>query len=180
MKISTAVRLFVLFVLLVYPVMETGAQIPALKEINYYPRNYAWTGFWEQWDSAIVEMDADLERIADLGANTVRIFLHQGMENLLTELDGTLDLIASHGLKAHVTLFDCWDPWAPGSSIEGNKALIDQIVLPLKDDERIAVWELKNEVDLGNPDVPGWVGEMYPYLKQQAGDTPCTVSVNRV
>ena len=49
-----------------------------LREISYYPKDYAWSDFWRHWPQAKLEMDADLDRIEALGANTVRIFLAAG------------------------------------------------------------------------------------------------------
>lgn len=157
---------------------------PPLKEINYYPRNYAWEAFWQQWPQAKLEMDADLDRIQALGANTVRIFLHPSVfgypqpdSDFLVYLEEALALIDAHGLKAHVNLFDCWWLW---DDLDGSRAWLAAIVGPYQNDPRIAVWELQNEVQLDQQGVRDWVEVMFPYLKQQAGDTPCTVSVNRV
>jgi hypothetical protein len=160
-----------------------------LKEINYYPRDYAWEKFWLQWPQAKLQMDTDLDRIQALGANTVRIFLHpsafgypQPTSEYLNYLDEALALIDAHDLKAHVNLFDCWWSW---QDLNGSQTWLKAIVEPHRNDPRIALWELQNEVplDLVQDDkrvVRDWVQVMFPYLKQQVGNTPCTISVNDV
>ena len=54
------------------------------------------------------------------------------------------------------------------------------LVQPHRDDARIAIWELRNEVGLDQPAIRAWVQAVFPYLKAQAGSTPCTVSVSNV
>jgi hypothetical protein len=40
-----------------------------LQETNYYPRDYAWEKFWQQWPQAKVQMDEDLDyELIGLGA----------------------------------------------------------------------------------------------------------------
>ena len=160
---------------------STASRAP-LKEVSYYPRNHAWLKFWEDWPDTVHEMDEDLDRIAGLGANTVRIFVHPAAFHYpaaptpaqLGRLEEALATIAAHGLQAHVTLFDCWWSWP---EIEASKAWMAGIVGAHQNDPRVAVWELQNEVDLSRPVVRDWVRALFPYLKRLAGDTPCTLSV---
>lgn len=158
--------------------------VTALKEFSYYPKDYAWERFWQNCAQAKTAMDADLDKIQALGANTVRIFLvpHAMGYPALTNQSKTcfndvLVLIAAHNLKAHVNLFDCWESW---TEIASSKAWLDAVVLPRKDDPRIALWELRNEAGLDKAPIKNWVQVMFPYLKQQAGSTPATVSVSKV
>jgi hypothetical protein len=167
--------------------------IATLKEINYYPKDHAWEKMWEEWPAAKIEMDQDLDRIAALGFNTVRIFLHPNVFGYLTpshmpdstqlgRFEEALALIDAHGLKAHVTLFDCWGDWG---DIDGSKTWLTEIVVPHQNDSRIAIWELKNEVifDPSKPDyqlIRDWFQALFPFLKAQAGNTPVTVSVYNV
>ncbi len=162
----------------------TGSSIPPLKEINYYPRYYAWEQFWAQWPLAKGQMDVDLDIIQSLGANTVRIFLPplvlgypRPAPEYMSYFEEALALIDSHGLKAHVTLFDCWWSW---NEISNSQSWLDAIVMPHQNDPRIALWELQNEVQLDIQIVRDWVQAIFPYLKQQAGNIPCTVSVGDV
>jgi hypothetical protein len=183
--------LAVLVGLVVLPCTAPASSVASspLKEISYYGRDYAWLEFWPNWPAAKVQMDDDLDVIAGLGFNTVRIFLHPavfGYPTPTAEYQGyfaeAVELIDAHGLQAHVNLFDCWWGWA---DIEGSKSWLAEIVYPYRNDNRIALWELQNEVnrDPGHPDwspVRNWIQELFPYLKQQAGSTPATVSVGDV
>ena len=167
------------------PPAPTRAESPTpLKEINYYPRDYAWERFWSHWSLAKPQMDSDLDRIRQLGANTVRIFVHpwsvgfpQPTDQFTANFEDALALIAAHGLKAHVTLFDCWWSWP---EIADSRTWLARVVQPHRNDTRIALWELQNEVQLENPAVRTWIQSLLPHLKQQAGTTPITVSVGNV
>jgi hypothetical protein len=173
------------------PGEATMAALPPVQEISYYPRNHAWLEFWANWPDALQEMDADLDPIRDLGANTVRIFVHPGAFNYpgvptpaqLERFEEALGLIDAHELRAHVNLFDCWWSWP---EIVDSRAWMAKMVGPYRDDPRIALWELQNEVPLydekgqKNQAVHDWVRALFPDLKQLAGSTPCTVSVSHV
>jgi hypothetical protein len=155
-----------------------------LREVSYYPKNYAWERFWQNWAQAKPEMDIDLDRIQALGANTVRIFLHPAVfgypiptGTMLSNFEEALALIAAHGLKAHVNLFDCSEPF---NEIGNSQTWLAAVVGPHKNDPRIAIWELRNEIGLNQPEIRTWVQQMFPYLKQQAGGTWATLSVTRV
>jgi hypothetical protein len=164
---------------------DDASSLPAIREISYYPRHHAWLAFWEDWEQTRAEMDTDLDLLQALGANTVRIFVHPSRFNYpapptqaqLDDLESALQLIADHGLQAHVTLFDCWWSWA---EIEPSRSWLAALVTPHRADPRIALWELQNEADLSQEVVRDWVAALFPYLKQLAGGTPCTVSVNDV
>src|SRR2546423_787321 len=47
--------------------------LAGLKVMNYYPAQNGWTYMWTRWDPA--GLDADLNRIASLNANAVRIII---------------------------------------------------------------------------------------------------------
>ncbi|MEJ2209110.1 MAG: cellulase family glycosylhydrolase [Anaerolineae bacterium] len=179
-----------LFALLVV-VIGAAAAAPAtctslepLREINYYPRQHAWLEFWPNWPDTRAEMDADLDLVRDLGANVVRIFVHPNAigypvpgDAFAGYFEDALTLIDDHGLKAHVTLFDCWWSW---DDVQASEDWLDAVVGPYSGDPRIAVWELQNEVDLSQQVVRDWIQAVFPHLKGLAGSTPCTISVNDV
>jgi hypothetical protein len=185
------VKSFVISVLTISLVLASAtpttggpAPEPPLREISYYPRDYAWLNFWPNWPNAKGPMEDDLHKIRELGANTVRIFLHPSVDyyprldpQFPNYFEEALALIDRYGLKAHVNLFDCWWSW---DDIAGSKTWLSAIVQPHQNDPRIAIWELQNEVPLNQQVVRDWVQEMFPYLKQQAGNTPATVSVSVV
>ena len=182
LRLALAAALALIFAL---PGRTSTASVPPLKEISYYPRNHAWLKFWEEWADTREEMEEDLDLIRDLGANTVRIFVHPSAFNYpraptraqLDRLEEALVLIDAHGLQAHVNLFDCWWSW---SESEASKDWMAAIVGPHRDDPRIALWELQNEVPLYDREgrktqaVHAWVRELFPSLKEQAGSTPCS------
>lgn len=152
-----------------------------IKEINYYPKDFTWLNFWSQWPLAKQQMDDDLDKIQELGANTVRIFIHPfvfGYPEVETKyldyLDEALSLLDAHQLKAHVTLFDLWWSW---NDIEGSQTWMTSVVEPFRNDPRILIWELQNEVDLEKDHIRDWVQVMFPALKELAGNTLSTVSV---
>lgn len=167
------------------PVATVGVTPPLpLREISYYPKDYAWSEFWRHWPQAKLQMDTDLDRIKALGANTVRIFLHPDIfgypvptDIYKSYFDEALALIDAHRLKAHVTLFDCWQCWG---DVSRSQIWLRHLVHPHRDDLRIVVWELRNEVGLDQPAIRAWVQALFPYLKAQAGSTLCTVSVSNV
>jgi hypothetical protein len=165
-------------------VTDASASPPPWREISYYPRDYPWREMWLHWPQAALQMDADLDRVQALGANTVRIFLQPDVfgypsptATTLGYFEQALDLIAAHGLKAHVNLFDCWQSY---EDVSGSQTWLSDIVEPHKSDPRIAAWELRNEVGLNEPRIRNWVQAMFPFLRQQAGTTPLTVSVSDV
>jgi hypothetical protein len=172
-------------VILAIPPASARAESPApIREINYYPRDYAWEQFWPHWEQARPLMDDDLDRMQSLRANTVRIFVHPfsvgypiPTSQFLNDFEDALDLIQAHGLEAHVTLFDCWWSW---QEIANSRAWLSHIVGSHRNDSRIALWELQNEVQLDNPAVRTWIQSLLPDLKQQAGATPITVSVGNI
>jgi hypothetical protein len=183
--INLVVALGFLMGIFLAPAELTEAQpsVP-LREINYYPSDFAWERFWANWTEAKPLMDRDLDRVQALGANTVRIFVHPSSTGFpeptyqfLANFDDALTLIAAHGLKAHVTLFDCWWSW---SDIPNSRTWLTRVVRPLRDDPRIALWELQNEVHLELAIVRAWVQSLLPHLRQEAGATPITVSVSDV
>ena len=129
-------------------------------------------------------MDNDLDRIRNLGANTVRIFVHpwsvgypQPSDQFTASFEEALALIAAHGLKAHVTLFDCWWSWPEiADSRTWLAALSSRIEttreLPSGNFKTRSSWTIQ-------PSERGFKS-LLPYLKQQAGTTPITVSVGNV
>ncbi len=155
-----------------------------LRMVNYYPTEYAREQFWPNWSAASAAMATDLDRIATLGGNTVRIALYpssfdypQPASDELTKLDEALGLIAAHGLRAHVTLFGCWFSW---DDVDGSRAWLSAVVGPHSNDPRIAIFELYNEIPLDQPATRSWLQQLLPELKRAAGAVPVTVSVNRV
>jgi hypothetical protein len=184
----------------------------SIKEICYYPRDFDWGRLWLDWNKGVKkQMGEDLPLIADIGFNTVRLIIQPQIvgyphpsKEFLADFEDALSLLEKFGLKAHVTLFD-FDYFYPHARnedeekeelkiekvIANSKQWIDDFVVTFRNDKRIAVWELYNEIVLYHirdgivtkePVVRShrWLKEMFPYLKQKVGSTPCTVSVSFV
>ncbi len=154
---------------------------PELKEVSYYPSDYAWEEMWTQWPSAKVDMAEDLDVLSDLGVNTVRIFVMPTTfgyptpsETYLTYLDEAIALIAAHEMRVHITLFDCWYSHA---DVTGSLVWLNAVMEDRQDDDRIAVWELQNEMNLGDATVRTWLSQVFPAMKSLAGEAYATVSV---
>lgn len=154
------------------------ATVQGLREVNYYPSTDAWGGMWSSWRPAMI--DADMARVASLGANTVRIFIQPAtfgyptpQPQYLSELSQFIAIAASHGLRVHLTLFDGWDNYA---DIAGSEQWAAAILKPFDADPRVAVVELQNEIDPTDPAAMAWARTMLPVIRADAG-VPVTVSV---
>ena len=140
--------------------------VQALKEVNYYPAAGGWTYMWSRFDTQAI--DRDFARIRALSANTVRIIIQPmavgfprvrpGMAHRLSEVIG---LAAKHSLRVHLTLFDWWSRY---TDIRGSKEWVSSLLSRYRDDPRIAVVELQNEVSPQNREAVAWVRKMLPYL----------------
>jgi endo-1,4-beta-mannosidase len=161
-------------------VLESG--VGDLKEVNYYPAAGGHTYMWSRFDPTAI--DLDFARIRALGANTVRIFIQPSvfrfptvrpvMANRLSEVIG---LAAKHSLRVHLTLFDWWSRF---TDIDGSKEWVSSLLSRYRDDPRIAVVELQNEVNPRNREAVAWVTTMLPYLSTVLPGTLRTVSTASV
>jgi hypothetical protein len=153
-----------------------------LKEVNYYPAGAGWTYMWSHFDLRVI--DRDFARIRALDANTVRIFIQPSvfgfptlrpvMANRLSEVIG---LAGKHSLRVHLTLFDLWSRF---TDIKGSKAWVSSLLSRYRDDPRIAVVELHNEINPQDPAAVAWVTRMLPYLSTLMPGTLLTVSTASV
>ena len=161
-------------------VLESGVR--DLKEVNYYPASDAWTYMWYRFHPAVI--DRDFARIRALGANTVRIFIsppvfgfptvHPVMAHRLSEV---IRLATKHSLRLHLTLFDLWSRF---TDIQGSKEWVSSLLSGYRDDPRIAVVELRNEIDPQSPRAVAWATTMLPYLSTVMPGTLRTVSIASV
>ena len=153
-----------------------------LKEVNYYPAAGGHTYMWSRFDPTAI--DRDFARIRALGANTVRIFIQPTVFGFPTvrpvmadRLSEVIGLAAKHSLRVHLTLFDWWSGY---TDIDGSKEWVSSLLSRYRDDPRIAVVELQNEVDPRNREAVAWVTTMLPYLSTVMPGTLRTVSVASV
>lgn len=165
---------------------RVAGQLPAaqatavanLKEMNYYPASAAWTYMWSRFEPRVI--DRDFARIRALDANTVRIFVQPSvfgfptvrpvMANRLSEVIG---LAARHSLRVHLTLFDLWSDF---TDVAGSKEWVSSLLSRYRDDPRIEVVELHNEINPGDRPAVAWVTSMLPYLSSVMPGTLLTVS----
>lgn len=153
-----------------------------LKEVNYYPAAGGHTYMWSRFDPTAI--DRDFARIRALGANTVRIFIQPSVFGFPTvrpvmadRLSEVIGLAAKHSLRVHLTLFDWWSLF---TDIDGSKKWVSSLLSRYRDDPRIAVVELQNEVDPRNREAVAWVTTMLPYLSTVMPGTLRTVSTASV
>jgi endo-1,4-beta-mannosidase len=164
------------------PPAAEASGIRDLKEVNYYPAADGWTYMWSRFDPTVI--DRDLARIRALDANTVRIFIQPPVFGFPTvrpvmasRLSEVIGLAAKHSLRVHLTLFDLWSSY---TDIDGSEQWVASLLSRYRDDPRIAVVELHNEIDPQNPAAVAWVTRMLPYLSTVMPGTLRTVSTASV
>jgi endo-1,4-beta-mannosidase len=162
------------------PVLNSG--VGDLKEVNYYPAANTHTYMWSRFDVKVI--DHDFARIHALGANTVRIFIQPAVFGFPTvrpvmadRLSEVVGLAAKHSLRVHLTLFDWWSRF---TDIHGSKEWVSSLMSRYRDDPRIAVVELQNEISPQNRAAVAWAATMLPYLSTVMPGTLRTVSTPSV
>jgi endo-1,4-beta-mannosidase len=137
---------------------------------------------WTRFDPTLI--DSDFARIRALGANTVRIIIHPMVFGFPTvrpvmadRLSKVIGLAAKHSLRVQLTLFDWWSRY---TDIHGSKEWVSSLLSRYRDDPRIAVVELHNEVSPRDHVAVAWVRAMLPYLSTVLPGTLRTVSVPSV
>jgi Cellulase (glycosyl hydrolase family 5) len=149
------------------------------REINYYPASAAWSEMWTDWNLSAIA--ADLARMHEMGANTVRIFLQpttigypQPSTTMLGRLTQFFDAAAGNGLRVHLTLFDFWDQFGDLSNSENWARAV---VSPFAGNPALATVELKNEIDQADRHAMAWARTLVPFVRSIAG-VPVTISVS--
>ncbi|MGI8589007.1 MAG: cellulase family glycosylhydrolase [Chloroflexia bacterium] len=136
-----------------------GAPI-RLKGASFYPRDTAWAHLWSRWDGAAVR--DDMSRLADFGANTVRVLLPDREDLSIIDstgavrpviLDRLRELVQIAGdlhLKVIITLFDWYDdtPAATDPRWQNNLTYMRTLADAFAEDDRVLGWDLHNEPDL--------------------------------
>lgn len=144
-----------------------------LKGFNYYPKDFPWSDFWNNYQDSIITKD--LEILQELDMNSLRIFIPYydfGAENpsekRMNQLEQLLDLAESYGVKIIVTLFDFpssyhYDHW---TRCERHLKIILE---RFKNHAAILAWDLKNEIDLDyNSYTKSTVNEWLAYMLKRA------------
>jgi hypothetical protein len=133
-----------------------------LKGVNFYPKDQPWAYMWTQWNGSAVQ--SDLSRVAELGANTVRVLVPYKPENgwtdkdtglvdpvYLNELRQFVQMAGDMQLKVIIALFDFYDPGLdplpPDQAMARNLLYLQGIVPAFANDDRVLAWDVHNEPD---------------------------------
>jgi hypothetical protein len=159
---------------------DTAGRVAALKVVNYQPRDHAWTAMWTDWRPT--EFSADLMRIKAMGANTIRLCIFPAVVGWPTpkgagfaHFNDALAIAHARGLQVQLTLFDWWTPY---NDVSLSKKWMSSLLAGHKNDPRIAMIELINEVDPSNAAQISWLQQTMPTLHNLAGWIPTTASVS--
>lgn len=119
--------------------------------INYYPQATPWTAFLPEYNPR--QTEHDLDRIAELNLNTIRIFISyedvggdEVSDTAIAKIRHFLDEADARELKVIATLFDHHTDhhlkhWA------ADDRHIEQIVPHFANHKAILAWDIKNEPD---------------------------------
>ena len=152
--------------------------------LNYYPASASWKEFWTEFP--VEEIKLDLETIASIDANSVRIFLnHDYFDDRDThaeakaKLNAFLDLCAGQNIQVLVTLFDLRPDYTL-SNMSADVDHIDQVLEDVSGHSAILGIDIKNQADLDFPTwgqgvVEGWLTVMARHIQTQYPDLPVTV-----
>ncbi len=158
--------------------VRLASLVASLREISYYPAQHPWGGMWHEWRPAVI--DADMAKLASLGANTVRIFIQPAsfgyptpQPSYVAKFARMLSIAAAHGLRVQVTLFDLWHSY---TAIADSEQWASDLLAPFHADPRIAAIELQNEIDPTNRQALAWARTMLPAVRADSG-RPVTLSV---
>lgn len=154
------------------------ATIADLKEINYYPANGGWTYMWTRFHAA--EVNRDFARMHALGANTVRIIVQADVFGFPTvkprmaqRLKTVFALAGKHHLRVHLTLFDWWRDYG---DMAGSKRWVYSLLAPYRNDKRLWIVEVRNELDASNGQQVRWARQIIPYVRALLPAAVVTVS----
>lgn len=164
--------------------VRAPVDLPRLRGVNYYPSNTPWSQFWPAFDRQVVA--GDLDRVAALGGNAIRIFLPvadfgpdgDGARNL-SKLRAILDLADERGIRVIPTLFDLKPGYRPAHWAE-DVAYLRRVLPVLATAPAVVLVDLKNEPDLdraaqGPGLVDAWLTTMALMAQEIAPDLPLTI-----
>ncbi|MBA2383900.1 MAG: hypothetical protein H0V68_04455, partial [Actinobacteria bacterium] len=151
-----------------------------LRVVSYYPADAGWTRMWEPWRPA--RLAADLRRLRSLNANTVRIVVSPHLfgypepeRRFLERLRELVSIAAGEDLHVQLTLFDWWGDYG---DLGGSKRWARALLAPYVGDARVALVELRNEIDPDDDEAVAWARGLVPWLRALLGrQTPVTLSV---
>ena len=156
------------------------AAVKTAKSLNYYPSTAGWSKMWTSWDAA--KVDADLAKIAALGATNVRAIIFPTAFGYPTpkaeytaRLSQFVGLAAARGMTVKFTLFDWWNGY---SDVAGSTAWATAILKPYAADSRLIAVEVQNEFDATDTAAVAWAKKMVPAMRSAFPTLPLTFSVD--
>lgn len=159
-------------------------KLPRLNGVNYYPAGTPWRRFWPEFDADIVAADLDL--VAKLGGNAVRIFLpvadfgpDAGGAASLERLASFLALAEDRDIHVIPTLFDMKPGYLPALWAD-DVAYLRRVLPVLAASPAVVIVDLKNEPDLDREAhsaglVDAWLTTMALMTREIAPDLPLTI-----
>ncbi|MFC4072509.1 glycosyl hydrolase [Actinoplanes subglobosus] len=156
------------------------AAVQTAKSLNYYPSDAGWSAMWTGFDAA--RIDADLAKVAALGADNVRVIVFPQAFGWPTpkaeyteKLRKFISAADANGLTVKVTLFDWWSGYNEvNNSVNWAKAILS----PYVNDPRVIAVELKNEFQPGDSAAVTWIKQVIPAVRVWAPAMPLTLSVD--
>jgi hypothetical protein len=150
----------------------------SLRLLNYYPSGNSWQRMWNNWSAT--QFNADMAKAASTGANAVRIIVFPYVVGYPTpnaamtqRLSSAVSIAASHGLSVQLTLYDGWGDYPDQA---GSRAWTTAVLTPYRNDQRVALVEVRNEVSPSDPQAMAWVRAQIPLIHSLLPSTPVTVS----
>ena len=146
----------------------------SVRGVNYFPRNTPWGKMWTQTPPEVWEQD--MAAAAKLGVNTVRTFLifsPDDVKNGLATADGTptpayrekLERLLAAGWKHGIHFVLCFEfsehIFNQPDGVQRWQRAMRSIVVPLRDDGRVLMWDLMNEPESDHK----WTERTKTYLK---------------
>lgn len=155
-----------------------------MRGVNYYPSASPWRAFWPEFDPKVI--GADLDRVVDLGGNSVRFFLPikdfgseaDASENL-HKLRVLLSLAEARGIMVIPTLFDLKPDYKPTFWTD-DLAYLRRVLPVLASSPAVAVIDIKNQPDRdfeahGDGLVQAWLVTMITLTREIAPRLPLTI-----
>jgi hypothetical protein len=150
----------------------------SLRVMNYYPSDHSWQQMWTSWSA--VGFERDMAKIAGTGANAVRLIVFPSVFSFPTpsatmagRLNEAITLAGEYGLKVQLTLFDYWGNY---QDLTGARTWTTALLTPYRDDPRVALVEVRNEINPGDPRAMAWARDQITLLHTVLPATPVTIS----
>jgi hypothetical protein len=150
----------------------------SLRVMNYYPSDHSWQQMWTSWSAA--GFDRDMAKISGTGANAVRLIVFPSVFSFPTpdatmagRLREAITIAAAHGLQVQLTLFDYWGDY---QDLAGARTWSTALLTPYRDDPRVALVEIRNEIHAGDARAMTWARDQITLLHTVLPTTPVTIS----